>query len=104
MRNSGPARSFVQRLPRQMVLKLRYYGDPILRERAVPVEDFDDELRELAASMLETMQAERGIGLAAPQVGVLVNVSVIGAALLCLEDDRAFGIAEPVRLLIDGSV
>jgi peptide deformylase len=50
-------------------LKLRIYPDPILREKAVPVNQFDEELRELAEAMLETMYRERGIGLAAPQVG-----------------------------------
>ncbi len=49
---------------------VRYYGDPALRDVSSPVEDFDSELRELAEAMIETMQAENGIGLAAPQVGV----------------------------------
>lgn len=51
-------------------LELRIYPDPILRETAKPVEVFDDALAELAAGMIETMHRERGIGLAAPQVGV----------------------------------
>lgn len=53
-----------------MELKLRYYPDPILRKVAEPVDTFDAELEELARSMVETMHRERGIGLAAPQVGV----------------------------------
>ncbi len=50
-------------------LELRYYPDPVLRQRADPVESFDDELRELACAMVGTMLREKGIGLAAPQVG-----------------------------------
>lgn len=52
-----------------MDLTLRIYPDPILREKAEKIVDFDDELREFADAMVETMFRERGIGLAAPQVG-----------------------------------
>lgn len=50
-------------------LQLRIYPDPILRNKAETITDFNDALREFAAAMLETMDRERGIGLAAPQVG-----------------------------------
>lgn len=52
------------------VLKIRVYGDPVLRKTAEPVEEIDDEIRSLAADMLDTMYANGGIGLAAVQVGV----------------------------------
>ena len=52
------------------VLPIRTLGDPVLRERAVPVETFDDALRRLADDMVETMHAAPGVGLAANQVGV----------------------------------
>jgi peptide deformylase len=52
------------------VLPIRTFGDPVLRERAVPVETFDDTLRRLADDMVETMHAAPGVGLAANQVGV----------------------------------
>jgi peptide deformylase len=58
-------------------LKLRYYGDPILRRKAEPVQSFDPELRELIQAMFDCMYRERGIGLAAPQVGVAKRVFVI---------------------------
>lgn len=51
-----------------MKLPLTYYGAPVLRETAKPVETFDDRLRRLADDMVETMRAESGIGLAGPQV------------------------------------
>jgi peptide deformylase len=52
------------------VLPIRTLGDPVLRERALPVETFDDTLRRLADDMVETMYAAPGVGLAANQVGV----------------------------------
>ncbi|RIH86913.1 Peptide deformylase [Meiothermus luteus] len=51
------------------ILPIRLYGDPILKKRALPVQDFSG-IPELAQDMLETMFEARGVGLAAPQVGV----------------------------------
>ncbi|MGD8329335.1 MAG: peptide deformylase [Acidobacteriota bacterium] len=53
------------------------YPDPGLQEPCAPVDTFDDELRRLADEMIETMRAEAGIGLAAPQVGEGVQLTVI---------------------------
>ena len=53
------------------ILPIRLFGDPVLRERAAEVTDFDDGLRRLATDMLDTMHAAAGVGLAANQVGVL---------------------------------
>lgn len=53
-----------------MKLPLAYYGHPVLRKKAAPVELFDTQLRELIANMIETVQSVRGLGLSAPQVGV----------------------------------
>lgn len=52
-------------------LPIRLFGDPVLRQRANEVTEFDDKLRRLADDMLETMRASSGAGLAANQVGVL---------------------------------
>ena len=60
------------------VLKVRRYGDPVLRRRANPVEDVTPEIRRLVADMVDTMYDEVGIGLAAPQVGVSMRVLVVG--------------------------
>ncbi|HVR65702.1 MAG TPA: peptide deformylase [Verrucomicrobiae bacterium] len=54
--------------------------DPRLKEKAKPVAAVDAGLRKLMADMLETMYAAPGIGLAAPQVGVLKRVIVLDAA------------------------
>lgn len=61
------------------MLELCYYGDSILRKAARPVEVFDEELASLAEEMLETMHAEDGAGLAAPQVGKPLRLVVIDA-------------------------
>jgi peptide deformylase len=58
------------------VLKLRYYGDPILRRRAMEVRAFDQLLRDMAGDMLEAMDREEGVGLAAPQVGLDLRLLV----------------------------
>lgn len=49
-------------------------GEPVLHRRAAPVEVIDDEIRTLVADMFETMDAARGVGLAAPQVGVGLRI------------------------------
>jgi peptide deformylase len=54
--------------------------DPRLKQIAKPVEKVDAEVRKLMADMLETMYAAPGIGLAAPQVGVLKRVIVLDLA------------------------
>lgn len=51
-----------------MKLPLAYYGDPVLRKKAKPVEAINDEIRQLVQDMAETMEANDGCGLAAPQV------------------------------------
>ena len=51
-----------------MELKLAYYGDPILRKKAAPVETIDHAIHRLVRDMTETMEANDGCGLAAPQV------------------------------------
>lgn len=58
------------------MLKLRYYGDPILRRRAMEVRTFDQSLRETAEAMLDAMEREDGVGLAAPQVGLDLRLLV----------------------------
>ncbi|RIA56794.1 peptide deformylase [Dichotomicrobium thermohalophilum] len=54
--------------------------DPVLRKKAQPLERVDDEVRQLAADMLETMYDAPGIGLAAPQVAVARRLIVIDIA------------------------
>lgn len=59
------------------VLPIRKYGDPVLRDPAEPVTEFNDELQRLIGDMVETMYAAPGVGLAANQVGVAKRLMVI---------------------------
>ena len=52
------------------ILDIVKYGDPVLERPGEPVEEFGAGLRRLVSDMFETMYASRGVGLAAPQVGV----------------------------------
>ena len=62
---------------RQLALaKIRQYPDPVLRMKAHPVEEFDDDLRRLVARMGDLMKEANGVGLAATQVGVLRRLFV----------------------------
>jgi peptide deformylase len=58
------------------VLPIRLVGDPVLREPAKPVTDFDAELRTLVGDLRETLVDRNGAGLAAPQLGVGLRVFV----------------------------
>ncbi len=53
---------------------IRLFGDPVLRTPAVPVTDFDKELRTLVKDLTDTMVEAPGAGLAAPQIGVGLRV------------------------------
>ncbi|MGH7176266.1 MAG: peptide deformylase [Tepidisphaeraceae bacterium] len=58
-------------------LEILCYPDPRLRQVAKPVDRFDDDLAALAARMIELMHRYRGVGLAAPQVGVGKRIFVM---------------------------
>ena len=59
-----------------MIYEIRKYGDPILREVAQKVEKIDDEILEILDNMVETMYETKGVGLAAPQVGISKRIFV----------------------------
>ncbi len=59
------------------VLEIKKYPEKILREQAAPVKEFNPELQRLIDDMIETMYAAPGVGLAANQVGVSMQVIVI---------------------------
>lgn len=60
-----------------MILNVVKYGDPILTKRADEVVEFDERLHKLIDDMFETMYGAPGVGLAAPQVGVLKRLFVM---------------------------
>lgn len=65
-----------------MVRKILKYGQPVLEQVADPVTEFDTpELREVVADMWETMYGAKGVGLAAPQIGLSKRISVIDTSV-----------------------
>ena len=56
---------------------IRIQGDPVLTKVCRPIPEVTDRIRTLAEDMLETMYEANGVGLAAPQVGILKRIVVI---------------------------
>ena len=63
-----------------MIYTIRKYGDPILRKKTEAVTEFDWDLKQVFADMLETMYAYHGTGLAANQIGILKSMLVLDAS------------------------
>jgi peptide deformylase len=63
--------------PLELHFDLTLYPDPLLRHPAVAVAAFDEELRAIVAGMFERMYASKGVGLAAPQVGLKKRLLVL---------------------------
>lgn len=59
------------------IRNIRKNGDEVLRKKSRAVEKVDEKIKELVQDMLETMYKNNGVGLAAPQVGILKRVVVI---------------------------
>lgn len=77
---------------------LHLLGSPVLRQHSQEIQTVDDDLRRLISDMFETMDAARGVGLAANQVGVPRRVAVVG-----VEDDR-FVMVNPRIIETEGRV
>ena len=59
------------------VLKIVKYGDPVLRKKAQIVTEITDDVKRLVKDMFDTMYASKGVGLAAPQVGISLQICVV---------------------------
>ena len=59
------------------ILEVLHFPDERLRKKALPVDEIDNNIKEIAHNMLETMYAEGGIGLAATQVNIQKRIVVI---------------------------
>lgn len=60
-----------------MIMPIVQYGDPVLRKKCKPLVEVSDDIKELAENMVETMVDAQGVGLAAPQVGVDLQLAVV---------------------------
>lgn len=72
--------------------------DPLLRQRSREVTQFDDRLSILIDDMIDTMFNADGVGLAAPQVGILKRVCVV-----CVDGEKIYELVNPVILKSSGS-
>ncbi|RMF50828.1 MAG: peptide deformylase [Bacteroidetes bacterium] len=73
-----------------MIRPIVLYGDPVLRREAQPVRLDDPELPRLLQDLWDTMYNAEGVGLAAPQIGVSLQVFVVDAAPLQPEGEPPF--------------
>jgi peptide deformylase len=60
-----------------MILEIVKYGHPVLRQKGARIEQITAEIKKLAADMLETMHANKGVGLAAQQIGRALQLTVV---------------------------
>ena len=70
-----------------MIYPIVKFGNPILEKKAEIVTVFDDQLGKLIDDMFESMYAARGVGLAAPQIGISRRIAVIDVTFK--EDPKA---------------
>lgn len=80
-------------MARRNIVKM---GDPLLRKISKPVEVFDEKLHVLLDDMIDTLHFEEGLGLAAPQVGILKRVCIVEY------DDKLYELVNPVLLHSEG--
>jgi peptide deformylase len=78
------------------LLSLHLLGSPVLRQHSAEVRTVDDQVRQLVADLFETMDAAKGVGLAANQVGVARRVAVVDA------DGDRFAMIDPVIIEAEG--
>ncbi|MGH3425501.1 MAG: peptide deformylase [Nocardioidaceae bacterium] len=78
---------------------IRVLGDPVLRETAKPVVEFDRALRKLAKDMTQTMRKAPGVGLAAPQIGVALRLFVYD-----MYDGTDGAVANPELTVLDDTL
>ena len=78
-----------------MTLSIVKYGEKVLRQKGVPVRQFDSQLKQLSSDMLVTMEAAEGIGLAAQQIGKALQFCVVDVPdhpehpITCILDGKA---------------
>lgn len=82
------------------IRKIREIGDSCLKKKCREVEKFDQKLHDLLDDMQDTMLLANGVGLAAPQVGILRRVVVIDLG----EEDGILELINPVITHMEGSV
>ena len=78
--------------------RVRIIGDEILRKASKPVKEVTPRIKDLIADMFETMYESNGVGLAAPQVGILKQIVVLD-----VDDGNQYVLINPQIMDTDGS-
>jgi len=81
------------------ILEIKEYGEPVLREKALPVEAITPEILNLIKDMAETMYTASGVGLAASQVGALKRIILVDG-----EEDGLIVLINPMIIKSEGEV
>ncbi len=81
------------------ILEIKEYGEPVLREKALPVKEVNPEILNLIKDMAETMYTDSGVGLAAPQVGVSKRIIIIDG-----EEEGLIVLINPMIVRSEGEV
>jgi peptide deformylase len=81
------------------IRNIRIYTDPLLRKKSRPVTNIDSKIIELLDDMKDTMLSKNGVGLAAPQIGVLKRIVVIDTG-----EGPIIEVINPITLESRGSI
>ena len=81
------------------ILEIKEYGEPVLREKALPVKEITPEILNLIKDMAETMYTASGVGLAALQVGVPKRIILVDG-----EEDGLIVLINPMIIKSEGEV
>ncbi len=81
------------------ILEIKEYGEPVLREKALPVNEVTPEILNIIKDMAETMYDDSGVGLAAPQVGVSKRIILVDG-----EEDGLIVLINPMIVKSEGEV
>jgi len=81
------------------ILEIKEYGEPVLREKALLLKEITPEILNLIKDMAETMYADSGVGLAAPQVGVSKRIILVDG-----EEDGLIVLINPMIIKSEGEV
>lgn len=82
------------------ILEIKKAGDPVLKQHCQPVDKIDKKLRQVLDDMADTMYKSDGVGLAAPQVGLLIRMVVID----CQDDHGLIEMINPRITYQEGSM
>ena len=75
-----------------MILPIRAYGDSVLRRKSIEIDENYSELEILIDNMFQTMYNSKGVGLAAPQIGLNIRLFIVDASPF--SDDKEFSLIE----------